>query len=81
MVSTTVNTAEMYSSGQVARQLGMPRWRLQYLIERGDFPSPSQVVAGRRLFSSDDIVAMRLILTARVNDGASGPAASTSYSE
>jgi DNA-binding transcriptional MerR regulator len=45
-----------YSSiGPVAARLGIPRWRLAYLIERGDVPGPSYQVPGRRLFSEEDI--------------------------
>jgi DNA-binding transcriptional MerR regulator len=46
----------VYSSiGAVAARLGIPRWRLAYLIERGDVPGPSFQVPGRRLFSEEDI--------------------------
>jgi len=41
--------------GQLALRLNLPRWRLQYLIERGAVPGPSVQVPGRRLFSLDDV--------------------------
>jgi DNA-binding transcriptional MerR regulator len=48
--------SETYSSiGSVANRVGIPRWRLAYLIERGDVPGPSFQVPGRRLFSEEDI--------------------------
>ena len=48
--------------GQVARDLSMPRWRLQYLIERGELPEPSQRVPGRRLFTAEDVEQLRIAL-------------------
>jgi hypothetical protein len=43
------------TSGQVAARLGVPRWRLLYLIEKGVVPGPSVQVPGRRLFTPADV--------------------------
>ena len=52
--------AGSYSTiGAVAQLVGIPRWRLAYLIERGDLPGPSLQVPGRRLFSEEDIDRIR----------------------
>jgi hypothetical protein len=51
--------------GPVAAELEMPRWRLAYLIERGDVPGPSLQVAGRRLFTRADVEKIRLALVRR----------------
>jgi hypothetical protein len=51
--------------GPVATHLGIPRWRLAYLIERGDVPGPSLQVAGRRLFSNPDVERIREALARR----------------
>jgi hypothetical protein len=45
--------------GQLATELNVPRWRLAYLIDRGDLPAPSAQVPGRRLFSEADVTAVR----------------------
>jgi hypothetical protein len=47
------------TTGSVAARLGMPRWRLAYLIERGEVPGPSLQVPGRRLFSEGDVEQIR----------------------
>ena len=51
--------------GHVASRLGVPRWRLAYLIERGEVPGPSHQVPGRRLFTEDDIARIRSALAKR----------------
>ena len=57
---------EAYSSiGSVAGRLGIPRWKLAYLIERGDLPGPSLQVPGRRLFSEEDVEQIKLALKAK----------------
>jgi excisionase family DNA binding protein len=45
----------LFTCGEAAAQLGLPRWKLQYLIERGEIPGPSHQVPGRRLFTFEDI--------------------------
>jgi DNA-binding transcriptional MerR regulator len=51
--------------GPVAAELGVPRWKLAYLIERGDVPGPCLTVAGRRLFTEADVERIRLELGRR----------------
>jgi hypothetical protein len=55
----------VFTSGQVAGQVGMPRWKLVYLIEKGEIPGPSFVVPGRRLFTAADIENILKSLNAR----------------
>lgn len=45
----------LYTSGAVASRVGVPRWRLLYLIEKGLLPGPSLQVPGRRLFTAGDL--------------------------
>lgn len=54
-----MQTTEFLTIGQVADRLGIPRWRLAYLIERRAVPGPSSKVPGRRLFSSEDVAAVQ----------------------
>ncbi len=59
-------TSEAVStSGEVSARVGLPRWRLLYLIERGALPGPSQSVPGRRLFTEADVLAIEAALAAR----------------
>jgi DNA-binding transcriptional MerR regulator len=51
--------------GPVATEVGIPRWRLAYFIERGDVPGPSAQVPGRRLFSDEDVARIRRALAER----------------
>ena len=48
-------TSGLLTSGSVARRTNLPRWRLLYLIEKGDLPGPSLQVPGRRLFTAEDV--------------------------
>jgi DNA-binding transcriptional MerR regulator len=57
---------DYHTTGKVAAQLGIPRWWLAYLIERGDVPGPSLQVPGRRLFSDDDVGRIRKALDKRL---------------
>jgi len=63
---------EYRTIGAVAAELGVPRWRLAYLIERGDVPGPSLHVPGRRLFTEADVEKIRLALVKR-RPPSSGP--------
>lgn len=45
----------VFTSGDVARHAGVPRWKLMYLIERGELPAPNSVVPGRRLFTAAEV--------------------------
>lgn len=55
----------MFSSGAVADQLKLPRWRFLYLIERGAIPGPSIKLPGRRVFTAEDVGRIRAVLSAR----------------
>jgi hypothetical protein len=46
---------DLLTSGQAALRVGLPRWRLLYLIEKGEIPGPSYQVPGRRLFTPADL--------------------------
>jgi hypothetical protein len=62
----------VYSTiGTVAIRLGIPRWRLAYLIERGTLPGPSLQVPGRRLFSEADVERIQQAI-ARPREGPGG---------
>jgi DNA-binding transcriptional MerR regulator len=59
-------TTTRYSTiGAVADRLAIPRWKLAYLIDRGDVPGSSQQVPGRRLFSEADVERIREALSER----------------
>jgi DNA-binding transcriptional MerR regulator len=60
-----MTTTDYLTIGPVAARLGLPRWRLAYLIERGDVPGPSLQVPGRRLFTEQDVDAIRQALERR----------------
>jgi DNA-binding transcriptional MerR regulator len=66
----------VYTSGQVARLVGLPRHRLTYLIESELLPEPSLRVPGRRLFTAGDVNHIREMLSQqphlRSNRGESG---------
>jgi DNA-binding transcriptional MerR regulator len=59
--------------GEVAKQVEIPRWRLAYLIERGDLPGPSLQVPGRRLFSEKDVDCIRKTLESSVAGSGRAP--------
>jgi hypothetical protein len=56
---------KLFSIGEVARQLQAERWWLQYQLERGTLPGPAFVVAGRRLFTEEDVRAIEAALKDR----------------
>ena len=51
--------------GEVAAELGLPRWRLAYFVERGVVSGPTVEVPGRRLFTSEQVEVIREQLAAR----------------
>ena len=60
----------VFSSGPVARMLGVERDDIQSAFRSGA-PEPSVRVAGKRVFSEDDVLALRRWFQARgkrVND-------------
>jgi len=52
---------EMYSAGETAKRLGIPRYTLDYRIESGVFPKPRSV-GNRRFWSGDEIEHLRQLL-------------------
>ena len=56
---------DIHAIGTVANRLGVPRWRLAYLIEKKYVPGPSFTVSGRRLFTDDDVERIAVALDQR----------------
>ena len=56
--------SEVLSTGQVARILGVPRWQIMDLFDRGVLPEV-QIVAGRRLVPAETIPEIKLALERR----------------
>jgi hypothetical protein len=56
---------KLLGSGIVATRVGLPRWRLLYLIEKKALPGPTFEVPGRRLYSESDIQAIIRVLATR----------------
>jgi len=48
-----------FTIGEVAAALGLPRWRLAYLVERGVVSGPTVEVPGRRLFAAEQVDVIR----------------------
>ncbi len=44
-----------YSSGDVAKELNVPRYLLLQWLEAGKIPEPQLRVAGKRLFSEEEL--------------------------
>jgi DNA-binding transcriptional MerR regulator len=63
-----MNKQEMYGTGEVAGILGIPRWRLLYLLERGVLPEATSSIAGRRLFTETDVERLRAALTEQAKE-------------
>jgi len=51
----TTTKHEFFGTGEAARRLGLRTWKLLYLIDRGYLPEPSLRIAGRRIFSEQDV--------------------------
>ena len=56
---------DLYSTGQVARQLGLQRYQLEYLIEIGAVDDTPQRVAGKRVWIPEQVQAIRDIINRR----------------
>ena len=56
---------QIYSTGAIAQQIQLPRWRLIYLIDSGTLPEPSIQIPGRRIFTGEDLWRIQEILQAR----------------
>jgi excisionase family DNA binding protein len=50
-----LDNTRLYSTGEAAECLGIPRWRIGYLIEAGKIPEASHNAGGRRLFTAEDL--------------------------
>ncbi len=48
-------TPRIYSTGEVARMLGLRRYQLSYLLETGRVEEPEQRVAGKRVWTASDV--------------------------
>jgi DNA-binding transcriptional MerR regulator len=59
------NKRQFYGSGDVARRVSLPLWKFLYFADRGLFPEPSIRVAGRRLFTEEDVQRIAAILANR----------------
>ena len=46
---------QIYSTTEVAHQLGIQRYQLDYLLETQQLPEPKLRVAGKRLWTNQDI--------------------------
>ena len=64
---------QLLSTGGVAEVLGLPRWKLLYLLDRGTVPGPSFRIACRRLFTGEDIAQIRVALAAATTLSLSKP--------
>jgi DNA-binding transcriptional MerR regulator len=56
---------QLHGSGEVARIVNLPVWKLLYLIGRGLLPGPSYEVPGRRLYTDADVEAITKVLAGR----------------
>jgi excisionase family DNA binding protein len=54
-----------YTTGELARRLGLNRYQLNYLIEAGHIPEPQTRSSGRRLFNEEEARKAELILQQR----------------
>jgi DNA-binding transcriptional MerR regulator len=67
----------VWTSGDVARRVHLQRSRFLYLIEAGRLPGPSSQVAGRRLYTEDDIQQIEAVLNEHPKLRQSGRTTST----
>jgi len=45
----------LYSTGDVARRLGIQRYQLEYLVETQQIPEPAVRVAGKRVWNEAEV--------------------------
>jgi len=62
-VGETPMRTRLYSTRDVAQKLGVRRYRLDYLLETGRIPEPSLRIAGKRIWSADELEAAASVLT------------------
>lgn len=58
-------TERLFSTGSVARDLGIPKARLIYLLDSGHLPDAATRVGGRRLFTAEEVIRIREALQQR----------------
>ena len=60
-----MNGTDFFSSGEVADTVGLSRWKFLYHVERGDLPGPTHIIAGRRVFTAEDVENIKRVLKTR----------------
>lgn len=55
-------TAQLLSSGALAKRLGIQRYRLLYLLDVGQIPEPAQRLGGHRVFEEEEVRRIEEIL-------------------
>ena len=60
-----MNGTDFFSSGKVADTVGLSRWKFLYRVERGDLPGPTHIIAGRRVFTVEDVEQIKRVLKTR----------------
>jgi DNA-binding transcriptional MerR regulator len=55
----------IFTSGEVAAEIGLSRAQFLYRVERGDLPAPTHAVPGRRLFTGEDLERIKRAMAAR----------------
>lgn len=55
----------VYSTGTAARKLGVKRYQLEYLLETDQVPEPALRVAGKRVWTLDEVERVGRFLQAR----------------
>lgn len=61
----------LMSTGEVAKALGIPHYRLEYLISIGAISDTARRVAGKRAWSETEVQAARVVISAREKSKAS----------
>ncbi len=66
-VSRGVNMEAIVTVGELSRLIGIPRYRIDYAIERGRIPEPRRTLLGaRRFYLHRDVEEIRRLLEKRV---------------
>lgn len=55
----------LMSTGEVAKALGVPHYRIEYLISIGAISDTARRVAGKRAWSESEVQAARVVISAR----------------
>jgi len=67
MMNKSGSDGNAITTGQLARLIGIPRYRLQYYIDTGQVPDSKYRVAGRRVFSNEEVQIITQMLGERKN--------------